>query len=249
MKKILFLGLFSFLLAALWQLPLSYAKSYAEDMVNGLKLKDVSGTVWQGKAQHFTVQNTYLGKVKWRIKPIDSLFSLSLKTSFNIESKDLTATGIAAIRTNKKLILDNTQFDLNAKYLNNFQQNAKIFGDIKGNIKHAEIEKRKVPHISGTIDWKSGAIDSTALKLEPGDYHAVISPEAGDLNIILSSSDAPVELSGDIILNKEWIYDTNLKTKSDNQTVAAVLSFIGKRQADGYTLIKKSGDLKPFINK
>jgi general secretion pathway protein N len=248
MKKILFLGLLTFLVAALWQLPLSYAKPYAEKYVKGLKLKGESGTVWNGEANQLIANNTNFKKVKWNVRPFESLTSLSLKFDFDIQGGDLTAKGLAGITPNKTLIIDNTQFELNASYINNQQKLAKFSGDIKGTIKHAELNQQELPIVNGVIDWKEAAI-SSPIKLAQGDYHAIITPDSGKMNIQLSSSDAPVELGGKITLNKEWNYNTDLNIKATDPNLAPMMGMLGKMQANGSVKVKKQGDLKPFIGK
>ncbi len=248
MKKVLFLGIISFIFSALWFLPLTVVKPYAEKMINGLKLENESGTLWKGEVQQLTVQNTKLGNVSWNVLPLQSLISLSLKSKFNINGNDLVANGIAGLTLGEKLILNNTQFDLNASYLNKLQKNAKLSGNIKGNIKHAEIDQQAVPQINGVIDWKNGAVNSP-IKLEPGDYRATITPVSGNLDIKLTSNEAPVELNGDLTLNKDWTFITNLIAKANNQGLTAMLKLAGKQQADGTVLINKKGNLKPFIGR
>ena len=248
MKKIIFLGLLSFLAAALWQLPLSFANPYLVKYVKGVTLEDVSGTVWNGEAKHLFANDIDFEKVKWSVKPLQSLTSFSLKFDFDIQGRDLTANGLAGITLNKTLILDKTKFDLNASYLNTQQRFAMLSGDIKGNIKHAEINQKDLPIVNGTIDWKEAALNSP-IKLTQGDYHAVITPDAGDMNIKLSSSDAPVELAGTIKLNKEWLYDTDLKIKSADPSIISMIGMIGEKQADDMVNIKQKGDLKPYLGK
>lgn len=247
MKKIIFLGLFSFLIAAIWQLPLSIAKPYAEKMINTLKLNNVSGTIWQGEVQHFSIQNTNLGKVNWNVHPLQSLLSLSLKSSFKIKSPDLAAHGIVAITPTKTLILNDTFFDLDAKYINTLQNKAVLAGDIRGSIKYAKIDQQKnLPMIDALINWQGGAMQ-LPIKLEPGDYHAVIKPESDNLNIKLTSSEAPLELNGKIVLNKEWQYNANIVAKAKKPGLRAMLNLAGQAQSDGSALINQKGDLKPFI--
>ena len=114
MKKIIFLGLLVFLLAALWQLPLSIAQPYVEKLVSGLTFGSTSGTVWNGKATNFKVNNNSLGEVSWKVQPIQSLISFKLKTHFKITGDELNADGFAGLGINKKLSLDNTRFDISS---------------------------------------------------------------------------------------------------------------------------------------
>lgn len=247
MKKIIFLGILSFSLATLWLLPLAFVKPYAEKYIKGLTMESVSGTVWNGKSERLTVNKEVLGRVNWKVKPLKSLAALSLKSSFNIEDDVFKANGTAAITLKKELILDNTTFELNASYFNKLQKQATLKGDITGNIKHAVLIENTLPEIKGTIDWKEASAASPLLTLTAGDYRAVISPDSGNMKILLSSSDAPAELKGEVRLNKEWIYETDLTIKANDKELGSILGLLGKKQADGSVLVKNKGDLKPFI--
>ncbi len=248
MKKIIFFGLISFLLAAIWQLPLSIAKPYIEKIAKNIKLTDVSGTIWNAQAKQLSINNTRIDNVSWKIRPLQSLASLSLNTSFNINDKNLTAKGYAKITPKQTLILDDTRFSLDASYLNTLQKNAKLSGDIIGQIKHAVLEKQELPMIKGVVNWNSAAITSP-IRLPQGDYHALITPDDNGLNIKLSSSDAPAELNGNIKIDKKWLYDADLSVKARDKGFASMLGFIGRKAADGSVKIKQKGDLKPFLRK
>jgi len=246
MKKIIFFGLISFLFAAIWQLPLSFAKPYIEKIAKQIKMSGVSGTIWNAEAKQLIINNTRIDNIKWKVRPLQSLTTLSLNTSFNIQDKNLTANGIARITPQQKLILQDTKFTLDASYLNTLQHNAKLTGDIIGSIKHAILDQKDLPEINGIINWNEAAI-SSPIKLPQGDYHALITPDSNGLNIKLTSSDAPAELNGDIKLNKEWLYDANISVKAKDPGLGSMLGLVGKKQPDGSVKIKQKGDLKPFL--
>ncbi len=246
MKKLIFFGLVSFVLAAIWFTPLAFVAPHLTKVTNDVILKEPSGTLWDGEVKHLTVKNNYLGKASWRVDPLQSLKSLSLKTKFALKSDDINAFGVAGIAINKDLIIDNTQFDVSARYLNTLQSNAQLSGTFNGFVKNALIKKGEVPEIDAIVNWQNGALNAP-IKLAEGDYRAVIKPDAENLNIKLSSKEAPIELNGDIKLQKDWIFTTNLITKSSNAGLMAMMKFAGIPQTDGTILIKQKGDLKPFI--
>lgn len=246
MKKLIFLGLISFLIAAIWFIPLPFVVHHIAKATNDVIAKEPSGTIWNGKVNHLTVKNNYLGKASWRVDPLASLKSLSLKTKFTLKGDDINAFGVAGIAINKNLIIDNTQFDVSTRYINTLQNNAQLSGDFNGFIKHALIIKNTVPEIDAIVNWQDGALNSP-IKLAKGDYRAVIKPENEGLNIKLSSKEAPIELNGDIKLQKDWIFTTNLISKSSNPGLMVMMKFAGKPQNDGTILINQKGDLKPFI--
>lgn len=249
MKKIILIGLLSFLVALIWQLPLSFAKPYAEKLVEGLKLEGVKGSVWNGSAQRLIAKNNDFGQVSWKLKPLQSLTSLSLKSSFTINGNQLSADGVAGVTPSKKIILDDTKFEVDASYLNNFQSQAKLSGDLQGDIHHAELEENTLPVLDAVIDWKKAAVSSMLVKLTEGDYNFVVTPDSEGLIIKPTSKKAPLNLNGEVKLSKEWILQPDIKVNSTNQSLAGMLKLAGKIQADGSTHITQSTDLKPFLKR
>ncbi len=209
-------------------------------------MQEAEGTIWNGKVEQLILNSRNLGKASWKVDPVKSITSLSLVTKFSLKGNDINAFGLAGLSANKKLNLDDTQFDVNARFINTLQKNAKLSGNFKGFIKHAEIIQGKVPIVDAIVNWQNGALDAP-IKLTEGDYRAVVKPEGENLEIKLSSKEAPIELNGDIKLKSDWIFNTNLTTKSNNAGLMAMMKFAGKPQADGSILIQQKGDLKPFI--
>ena len=171
---------------------------------------------------------------------------MSFKTKFRLESTDINANGLAGLTIDKNLVLDNTQFDINAEYLNTLQNKAKLAGSINGFVKNALLKEKNVPIIDGIVNWQNGSLD-TPIKMAKGDYRAIIKPDNKNLDIKLSSREAPIELNGDIKLQKDWVFNTNLNAKSDDRSLMAMITFAGKLQTNGTVLIQQKGDLKPYI--
>ncbi len=248
MKKIIFFGLFSFFIATIWQLPLVFAKPYIEKAMKQVKMQNVSGTIWNGKAKQLNLNGRNINNVKWQVRPLKSLTTLSLNLLFHINDSNLTANGVARLTPAKELIFNDTKFTLDANYLNTLQPNAKLSGDIIGNIKYANLDQVNLPKINGIVNWNDAAI-SSPIKLPQGDYHALITPDNEGLNIKLTSSDGPAELNGNIKLNQEWLYDANISIKAIDKGLASMLKLLGRAQPNGVVKIKQKGDLKPFIGK
>lgn len=246
MKKIIFFGLISFILAAIWLTPLAFVAPYLNKMTSDVVFQNPQGTIWNGQVENLSIQNHYLGKASWRVDPVKSLKALALKSNFTVESKDINGNGLAGISVNKNLIIENTQFDINAEYLNSLQTNAKLSGSFNGFVKTATLRKNEIPMIDGIINWQNGALDSP-IKLDKGDYRAEIKPTEKNLNIDISSKEAPIELNGNIKLQNDWMFSTNINAKSKSAGLMAMMKFAGKPQTDGTILIQQKGDLKPFV--
>ena len=203
MKKLIFFCLISFLFGAIWFTPLAFVVPHLAKITSDVVLQEPSGTIWDGEVNHLTVQNNYLGKATWRVDPLQSLKSLSLKTKFTLKGNDLNAYGVAGLTINKNLIIDNTQFDVNASYLNTLQTNAKLSGTFNGFVKHATIKKNTVPAIDAIVNWQDGALIAP-FKLAEGDYRAEIKPKDENLDIKLKVYDRLLPF-----LNETAILTTN----------------------------------------
>jgi len=246
MKKLIFFGLLSFLFSAVWLTPLAFITPYLGKIAPNIIMQNPQGTIWNGEVDQLSVKNNYLGKASWRVDPIKSLKSLSLKTNFTVKSEDIDIFGLAGLSINKDLIIDNTNFNIDAEYFNALQTKAKLSGSFNGFVNNAILKQNKVPLIDGIVNWQNGSLDAP-IKLAKGDYRAELKPEDKDLDIKLSSKEAPIELNGDIKLQNDWTFNTNITTKSANPGLRAIMKFSGKPQSDGTILIKQTGDLKPFI--
>ncbi len=246
MKKLIFFGLISFILATIWLTPLSFVAPYLSKVTTDVVFKEPQGTIWNGNVNHLNVRNHYLGKASWKVDAIKSIKSLALKSNFKVKSQDIDANGLAGLRFDKRVLIENTRFDLNAEYLNTLQKNAKLTGSFNGFVKNAILKQKEVPIVDGIVNWQNGSLESP-IKLAKGDYRAVIKPIDNNLDIKLSSKEAPIELNGKILINKDWAFDTNITTKSSNPGLMAMMKFAGKPQTDGTILIQQKGDLKPFV--
>lgn len=246
MKKLIFFGFISFILGAIWLTPLAFVAPHLSKVTNDVDFQEPQGTIWNGQVDHLSIQNNYIGKTSWKIDPIKSVKTLSLKSKFTIKSDDINANGLAGITINKNLIINNTQFDINAEYFNALQNNAKLSGSFNGFVNNALLEQNKVPIIDGIVNWQNASLDAP-IKLAKGDYRAVIKSADKNLDIKLSSVEAPIELNGNIKLQNDWMFNTNLITKSANPGLMAMMKFAGKPQTDGTILIQQKGDLKPFV--
>jgi len=81
MKKLIFFGLISFILGAIWLTPLAFIAPHLNKLTNDVVFQEPQGTIWDGKVSDLSIQNHYLGNASWRVDPIKSLQSLSLKSN------------------------------------------------------------------------------------------------------------------------------------------------------------------------
>jgi hypothetical protein len=243
-KKIL-LGLVIFILAVVVKAPISYISPYIKS--GPLNFEGTQGTLWKGKASQLRIEGIKLGAISWTINPI-WLLTGKIKGDFFIKDVDLDIQGDFGSSLNgDTLTLDNTRFAANGRFINKVQHYAIMSGNLNGFIDHFELQQstKLPPKVAGMINWERGGLLSP-IKLPKGNYQLILKPEAdGKMLGMISSNDAPVDIKGNIKLDSQWKYITDLKIKSTakGKTIQGMLSMAGKPGKDGYIHVKQVGNL------
>ncbi len=250
-KELILLAIISFIIALLWKAPATLLTSNLQKNNPDLSITGVTGRFWSGKAEQLHFQQTDLGKVSWTLNPL-GLLSATFKGHFNVSNPELNAEGDFSLGLNNVLLLQDTSFNVSGKWVNQFQQAAKLGGQFRGNIAELELQQDEVlelPLVNGVLNWEKGSL-SSPISLPDGNYQLTITPDnEGKLTGNLISNNAPIELSGNITLDKKWQYATDLKIKTTprGKALRGLLSFAGKKNPDGSVNIKQSGSLLPLL--
>jgi hypothetical protein len=99
--------------------------------------------------------------------------------------------------------------------------------------------------VSAVLSWEQGGLTSP-IRLPEGNYQLKIEPETdGKLIGVLTAHDAPVDIKGNVVLDSEWQYltDLKLKTMPKGQSLQGMISMVGRPKPDGYIHIKEKGKL------
>lgn len=248
LRHLILLGITSFSVTALWNLPATVAYHYIPH--NNLQISGLKGTVWRGEAEEITIQQVTLNTISWSIDLLKSLSSFALKSNVEIQDPDLTFKGLAGINISQTLSLEDAFIETKGTFISKFQKLAKLSGNIKSDIKHLEVAKETLPIVDATLHWKQGKLLSPLLIQPAGDYSITVIPTDKGLTAKISSANAPLALSGNAKINHEWNYTTNITIKAAAASGKGTMNIIkiatGKLEKDGSAIIKQEGKLKPF---
>lgn len=250
-KKIIFLGLITFIIALLWKAPATLLSNYLEQNNPDLIIKGVDGHFWRGSAEQVSYRQNVLGKATWTINPL-GLLTASFKGHLTLQSAEFNLDGDFVSGMKGSLLLTDTQFDIAGTWINRLQNYTTLGGTFRGVLTELESTASnpvEPPLINGTLNWEQGSINSP-ITLPDGNYQLVITPDSNrKLTAELTSNKAPLLLKGNLTLDKTWQYSTdlNVKTTPKGQVLAGMLSLVGKRSPDGSVQIKKSGSLRYLL--
>ncbi|MCK5919192.1 MAG: type II secretion system protein N [Cocleimonas sp.] len=248
LRNLILLGITSFSATAIWNMPAAFAYQYLP--LKNIQANGLSGTVWNGEVKEVVTKTLTLNNISWSVDLLESITSLALKSKLEIQDPDITFKGLAGFSISQTISLDDAQFETTGAFASKFQKLATLRGDIKGSIKHFEMEKGTLPVLDASYHWKQGELLSP-MRIQPaGDYSIIVKPSDKGLTANISSSNAPLELSGDAKIESNWKYKTNIKIKAANAsgkgTMNMVKMAVGKLEKDGSAIIKQQGQLKAF---
>lgn len=206
--KLIFLGLITFLITAIWLTPAAFVAPYIERAAPNVRISNASGTIWNGVAGSVRANNFDLGSVDWKIRPLKSLFSLSLVTDLDIKGDELNANGNAAYGSDKSIRISDMRFVADASIVKRFQPQVALTGNFEGLIDDAEIQPGGFPIINGVMNMVKLSV--VFPRVEPGNYRADISSEDNSLIAEISSADSPLSLNGKASINSNWQYQSDV---------------------------------------
>ncbi len=248
LKGLIILGIISFSGAALWKMPANFAYQYIPH--GNIQAQGISGTIWHGEAQQVTFKKVTLTNISWALNPIESLKSIALKSQIQVQDPDLSIKGLSGINFSQTLSLENTQIETSGAFVAKLQKMVRLSGDIEAHIRYLEMPKGELPILDANIQWKHGELVAPIRIRPAGDYSVLITPNDKGLNAQISSHKAPLVLTGEANIDREWKYNTQIEIKATTTANRGIMNMlkmmVGKLEKDGSAIIKQQGQLTAF---
>ena len=247
--KLVFLGLFTFLVTAIWLTPVAFVAPYIEKAVPNTHISNASGTIWDGEAAAVKTNNFNLGRVSWKVHPIESLLSLSVVANINIRGNELNANGNALYGLDKSIRLSELQFKADASLIQRLQPQISLAGTFEGLIDNAEIQPGGFPIINGVINMVQLSV--VFPQVGPGNYRADISSSNNSIEAEINSAEAPLNLNGKASINSNWQYQADVVAKANpglNPMIMNLLRPVAGNNPgpDGSLRINRKGTITPI---
>lgn len=244
---LILIGLVVFTGSIISQLPLSLMDSYLKKVPN-LQYQDASGTLWNGRLSNVTLllskgKKIALGQLDWQLKPL-ALLTGKVTLDFETRHQKRRSQGQASVSITQVVTLKNTNFQTDVAWFQNLTPEAGFLnGNIGGDIQELVWSDKKLPpQIEGKLFWQGGLV---VPKVEEGYYQMLLSTDEEQfIDGVVSSKDAPFEVSGYVKLDQRWHYSTNVTLKptdNTNMTLFDAMSRKAKKNADGSVTFEQAG--------
>ena len=252
--KYIVLGFVCYLLFLVVKFPASSAYSFARESLLEqkvpIKLYGLNGSVWQGSADVMIYDGKRFDAVAWEFHPMD-LLTANLTLSVRLKGEDLALKGRVSQSFFGETRLQNVQANVSAMELLALLKipAVKLDGKFSLNVPLMTVTGKVPTYIQGKLLW-SDAESKFPQKLSLGDLYANLSTgDDGKITATLGDGGGPLELSGNLELDKNGKYDLKglfAAREGRKSTLGRSLGFVGRYDSTGKIPFNQSGNVSEF---
>jgi hypothetical protein len=248
-KWLLFVQALLLLLAGLllWLAPASLAYRYMADRFGPVRLVDVGGSVWEGRARQLVVFDVALGSLSWRISPW-SVLSNRPEGELQIDGDEVDARA-GFVRDGGTMTLRGVDASFPAVLLGPALDipALRLTGTVALRASEAVVVDGLLTSAEGQADWRDVGISGAAQARLPG-VRADFAPSAdGGIAVRVADAGGPLAIVGTATLRDgRYVSETTFELREPNPQLAEAISWIGQRTPAGGSYLRIEGELHPL---
>ncbi len=246
MKKLLLFLLVLAVIAAIVvvMLPARLVVEHALPANAPVRLEDVSGTVWKGRAGRVIRNGNDLGALGWRVHP-RALLAGAIDADVILDGPSYTGKGRVSRAHDGVIRLTDVDASFPASRLEPMLDipALNLLGQVDVRLDTLQLQNNVPTALQGRAAWRDAAV-SGADQASFGTIVASFGPQAGGFGGTVADEGGPLEVRGQFkttLLGYEA--HATLRPRDDNPQVARALRHIGQPQADGSVEFRVSGGL------
>jgi general secretion pathway protein N len=237
--------LFTVLAAMVWWLPASWGLRFLQPRLHGLRLQQVTGTVWQGQAgQVLASDGSSLGAVEWSLSRRALLGDIDV--DLNLQQPQLSFQGHMHQLSNTQEEWRDVTLSLDPSMLNvQPWLHAKPAGQLQLTVARAQLQGGWPMHVNAAAHWIHAAVHTELGVATLGGMAAQVSGDNGVLQANLrDDGDGALHMSGLLSLSPlGWNLQMSLKPRKDDPALDQWLHTLGNPEADGTVRLGYRGGL------
>jgi hypothetical protein len=236
------IGIVAYLLILLVTFPATRLTGSLEQRVDGLLLRDVSGSPWSGQAAHVLYKGADIGAMQWQFRPL-RLFTGNLE--YRLSLQDPRATGSALLDVSFAGRTHGRQLDLQlapSDLINRFSPVGVVAdGTLRLRLDEFELVDGMPGQVKGQLQWQ-GAQLRAPVELSLGDLRMDVASAAPGL-VATVAEGGTLGLTGSITLQAGGNYDASLQLQPaaglDEDTTQLLDTLLRRRPGGGYQLVAR----------
>ena len=212
-----------------------------------IRLSDVRGTLWHGKAGQVHLNGFGISNVSWRLHAWPLLWG-NVRLGFKFREAD--AFGQGQVNTGfsaQKVVFSSVRGSFPAADLMPlfYGYPIALAGQVTADIQEATLRKGQQLSLQGELLWREAALTAPQA-IQFGDLQ--VKMQAKGMGTVLSVQDqgGPLQLQGQVTVQGNGTYETHVTVSARStasQALAQSISILGPRDAQGYVQISQRGRL------
>ncbi|ODV28060.1 MAG: general secretion pathway protein GspN [Rhodanobacter sp. 68-29] len=248
-RKILPVAAVLLLLAAalLWWLPARWALPLLQPSLHGLRLQQVGGTLWDGRAEQVqTPAGRALGRLQWQLSRRALFGQVDLQVDFDGPSFGLRGHM-------RKLPANQVEWnDLQAHADLTALADPRIrlpWGQPRGELaldaRHAVLQAGWPLALQADWRWRQAAMHMKSGDAALGNLHGTLAAQGGVIHAQWQDDgQGPLRTTGDLQLSPlGWRLGAELQARQDDPALSRWLAMLGKPDAGGTVHVERKGGL------
>ncbi|HUB88664.1 MAG TPA: type II secretion system protein N [Dyella sp.] len=233
------------LAALVWFLPARWALPWLQAQLRGVRLDDVSGTLWQGRAGQVSLVNgTQLGSLAWTLSR-RALFG-DIRVGLDLRQPQLRLQGQLHRISSAQLDLHDIRLHID---MAEFGAPAWLRGQPQGQLDlqapQAQLQGHWPMQLDATGTWSHAAVRTPQGKVSLGTLSLAVSGQSGAIRGTLSDDgNGALQTVGRLSFSPlGWDLQLRLVPRSDNPALLSWLRSFGEPAADGALELRYRGGL------
>lgn len=242
-------GLLLVLALLTWFLPARWAVAALGPRLHGLRLEQVGGSLWNGRAGRvLDAAGGELGRVQWTLSRRALLGDVRLHLA--AQRPGMAFSGDMHRRSAGAADWSDVQLQADAARLGDLPglDVRGLHGRLNVHIVHARMQGVWPMELEAAAQWHDGAVDEGGTRLALGDFHLHAQGEGGVIRLEMGDDGhGPLQAQGWASLSPlGWRYAAILQPRTNDPALRQWLAGFGKPAPDGTLHLHGSGGLARF---
>ena len=232
--------LFAIVLAAVagvaaWTCPADLAYRWFGGRLAPLALRDLSGTVWQGRATSVELFTANLGALEWRLQPAALLHGEAI-ANLTLTGDGITATGVVDRGADAQVSFRDVVVHMPARIAAPVLAipALDLLGTIEIDVARARLSGLWLADASGVAYWRDAAVAGAAQARLSDLQLTFASADGGMISGVIHDLGGPLQADGTFTASlARYDAQVRLAVRGDDPRVTEALQYVGQPQSDG----------------
>ena len=230
----------------LWFLPARWAMPWLQPRLHGLRLQQVQGLLWDGRAdQVVTADGHVLGQVQWHISRRALLGKLQLQLDF--EGPQLTFSGGMQRLSDNEVAWSEAHLTAELAVLNRYMKSplGQPRGELQLTIDHALLQGGWPLQLQAQAHWQHAVMHTRSGDVALGELQWQAQAQGGVIQVqVHDDGKGPLHADGQWQLSPlGWRLDARLRPRQTDPALRRWLAGLGTPAANGSVHVQRSGGL------